>query len=429
MNRLLVAVILLAVMTPAQADKNKAMAVHTGVATCASSLCHGSAREKEASDILRNEYITWQRHDAHSQAYQTLLSKESRAMAARLGLGKAHEAEVCLNCHTDNVPPQQRGERFQLSDGVGCEACHGGAENWLESHTVKDVKHAENVKKGLVPLEQASVRAGVCQQCHIGDADHFAGHDIMGAGHPRLQFELMTYSILQPYHYRTDGDYFARKPKADRVAMIWAVGQVSAARHMIEGLQSERFMVSGLWPEPAFFDCHACHAPMGADKWAPRFTSKPLAPGSIRLNDSALVMVLILEEVIPGGNVERLLAEIRGLHGASQQSREGVRRAAAVIGKHLDALQSRLAATELTPELQRQLIRRIADYSAEGRFNDYLTAEQAVMAVQLLLKRGAPAVQADLDPAVKAVFDSLEDSDRLEQRAFLRAMKTLRARL
>ena len=52
---------------PVKADK-----MHEGVATCAGSMCHGSVKEYRNSNILHNEYITWDRHDVHHSAYNKL---------------------------------------------------------------------------------------------------------------------------------------------------------------------------------------------------------------------------------------------------------------------------------------------------------------------------------------------------------------------
>jgi hypothetical protein len=102
-----------------------------GVASCAQSFCHGSARPLTATQVLQNEYVTWSSFDPHSRAYDTLRSRRSAEMARRLGLGNPIEAKTCLDCHTDNPSPELRDMKFQLDDGVGCEACHGSAEKWI----------------------------------------------------------------------------------------------------------------------------------------------------------------------------------------------------------------------------------------------------------------------------------------------------------
>ncbi len=81
-----------------------------------------------------NEYRIWQQEDRHAQAFRTLELAESKRIATNLGLPNATAARICLDCHADNVPSDKRGPKFQMSDGVGCEACHGGSEKWLESH-------------------------------------------------------------------------------------------------------------------------------------------------------------------------------------------------------------------------------------------------------------------------------------------------------
>ena len=100
---------------------------HLGVATCASGVCHGSVRAREATAVSQNEYVIWSRRDRHRAAYNTLLTDQSKSIAKNLGLKNAHEADMCLDCHADNVAVENRGERFQISEGFGCEACHGGS--------------------------------------------------------------------------------------------------------------------------------------------------------------------------------------------------------------------------------------------------------------------------------------------------------------
>src|SRR5215475_5578282 len=118
---------------------------HLGVASCSSSVCHGAVAPNHSGNVLLNEYVTWSHQDAHARAYATLSSERSRAIAAKLGLHDAASARVCLDCHADNVPPEQRGEKFSLSDGIGCEACHGGAEHWLTTHTSKGSSYRDNI--------------------------------------------------------------------------------------------------------------------------------------------------------------------------------------------------------------------------------------------------------------------------------------------
>jgi len=171
-------VVLIAVSLTAAAElPQNSSALHEGVATCAASQCHGSAVPRDGSNVLQNEYVTWTQDDPHSGAYEVLSNDLSRAIAARLGLSSARTADICLDCHADNVSSNKRGERFQISDGVGCEACHGGAENWLSTHyNVPAVTHQINIDAGLYPTEAAAPRGELCLSCHLGTRDKFATH-------------------------------------------------------------------------------------------------------------------------------------------------------------------------------------------------------------------------------------------------------------
>ena len=43
--------------------------------------------------------------------------------------------------------PAQQGVQFKMSDGVGCEACHGGAQRWLGDHVTGKTTHADLVRR------------------------------------------------------------------------------------------------------------------------------------------------------------------------------------------------------------------------------------------------------------------------------------------
>jgi len=125
---------------------------HLGVATCGGSTCHGAVEPFKQSNVLQNEYVTWTQKDKHAAAYKILLNERSQRIAKNLGLAKpAHEAPECLNCHAHFPKEDMRGPQFQLSDGVACEACHGGAAGWLGPHVANRGNHAENIAAGLYP--------------------------------------------------------------------------------------------------------------------------------------------------------------------------------------------------------------------------------------------------------------------------------------
>ena len=95
---------------------------------------------------------------------------------------------MCLGCHAD-PGRAARGARFQTSDGVGCESCHGAAVGWLASHYAVGGTHAANVVARPGPARQSAGARRPCLDCHFGSADdgQFVTHRIMAAGHPADQ--------------------------------------------------------------------------------------------------------------------------------------------------------------------------------------------------------------------------------------------------
>ena len=58
-----------------------------------------------------------------------------------------------------------------------------------------DATHAGNVARGLYPTSDPVAQARLCLSCHFGNRDKFVTHRMMGAGHPRMSFELETFEI------------------------------------------------------------------------------------------------------------------------------------------------------------------------------------------------------------------------------------------
>jgi len=84
-----------------------------------------------------SEYTTWALSDPYARAYWVLFEERSVRMAKHLRLanGRADQAELCLRCHADPGYSSRsaQAERFRVSDGQGCESCHGAVEKWLNT--------------------------------------------------------------------------------------------------------------------------------------------------------------------------------------------------------------------------------------------------------------------------------------------------------
>lgn len=396
-----------------------------GVASCASSLCHGAIETWRDSNVFQNEYVTWSRTDKHARAYTVLLNEKSKAIAKRLALPKpAHESDVCLDCHTHNPKPAQRGAGFQLADGVACEACHGPADRWVKSHVETGVTHANNLARGMYPTEDDVARARLCLSCHLGTKDKFVTHKIMAAGHPRMSFELDTFTQIGPAHFRIDADWQRRKGSWNEVR-AWAIGQAVAAQELLVLLQGPRGR-DGMFPELVLFDCHSCHHPM-ADM---RNTAARVGagPGFIRLNDANLLMLRqISRRVVPADaaifaqHVTRLHQSIASGADALQQARVVEQMIATMIPK---ITSYRFSGTDL-----RAIMLGLLDDGLAGQYNDYQGAEQAVMALQSIadmMGRQNLLQTPALKPTLKRLLATLSQDEKYQPAAFTKVLRELK---
>ena len=422
---LLMAAIAVSIANSAELPE-KAAGKHMGVATCATTQCHGSAVSRDGSNVMQNEYVTWTQDDPHSKAYDVLRNDESKAIAARLGLRSAHTAKVCLDCHTDNVPRGKRGEKFQLSDGVGCEACHGGAETWLSTHyNAPAVGHADNVAAGLYPTDNVKDRADLCLSCHLGNKDKFATHRIMAAGHPRLSFELDTFTELwrtagrQP-HYRVDADYSDRK-KASSHSYTWAAGLLQEGRQRLALIIDGKILGNGMFPELALYDCHACHRSMKSVQWRRLPRHGNAGPGTPFVNDGTFVMILTLARAINPSDAESLASALTALHVAGDDTIAAIQAAARNLDSIFAQIQSKLT-DRAVRDAEPRILEEILTAGANGEFLDYVSAEQAFMAVQMLAFEMKDAgLQADLDTLAEA----LNNDERYRPTRFARLLRNL----
>jgi hypothetical protein len=365
-----------------------------GTVNCTTSTCHGAIAPWEGSNVLQNEYTTWSRLDKHARAYAVLQNDRSKKIVQRLGLKTpATEAKICLDCHAHNAPANQRGGRFAISDGVSCEACHGPAGKWVQSHTNEGTAHAQNVANGLYPTSNPVDQARLCLSCHFGAESRPMTHRIMGAGHPRLSFEIDTFSALEPAHWRIDADWGKRKGSYDPMR-IWALGQVIAVQELVDTLSDPKRGRDGLFPELVLFDCHACHHPMSEDKYSAR---TGVGPGRIRLNDSNMLILRAIVKAVDITDSKAFNDQVAKLHAAVAGNPEAAGADPIEEAKKLSALlnviSAKFASYSFTnADLQKVLGALVAEAVSES-YSDYAGAEQAYMAItsvsSSLEKRGA----------------------------------------
>lgn len=394
-----------------------------GVASCASSLCHGAVETWTKSRVLQNEYVTWSRMDKHARAYSVLLNKQSQDIAKNLKLAKpAHEAPECLGCHAHYVPEKLRSERFRVSDGVSCEACHGPAERYVRSHVERGATHKANVARGLYPLSDPVSRAQLCLSCHIGTTDKFVTHKIMAAGHPRMSFELDTFTQIQPPHYRFDSGQ-----DWDGVR-VWAIGQALAASQLLDLLNSPRGR-DGLFPELVLFDCHSCHHPMRDRRDAGARLG--VGPGVMRLNDSNLLMLRQIVKVAAPQSAGAFSDQVLRFHRSVAGGNDALDQARA-LHKMISQLVPSIGAYRFGPEDLRAILIGLVDDGLAGQYTDYHGAEQAVMAVQsvadFMQKRGVIR-SASIAQSMKKLMAAVAHDEKYRAATFQEALRDLKSGL
>jgi Cytochrome c554 and c-prime len=362
-----------------------------GVSNCSSRQCHGAVCTDADAGLLFCEYRIWLQADPHSRAYRLLTEGESGRTSERIvrlaGLG-SNPAEVtqCLACHGTNVSADRRGEKLHASEGVTCEACHGGASGWLESHKRRGETHAENVKNGLYPTDDVEKRAELCLSCHVGDEKRFVTHAMMAGGHPRLSFELATYTLTQPAHFRVGQDG-PRSPgkSATSAATTWAVGQLVAARQYLALLASPQHNREGAWPEFTLYDCDSCHQTI-TNPPRPSLVAPGLG-GFPRLADDSLRLAGVALQAIPGTG--GAAARLRDLSAELQtvSVKQGLPATISIAAQGRTIVDGALAdATGWTPteaEL-RPLLAQIRAEGAKGGLT-YWEAQQRYNAAQAIL--------------------------------------------
>jgi hypothetical protein len=396
-----------------------APASHEGVASCSGSTCHGRPAPSGIT-VRQNELITWQGPGdagAHSRAWRVLTEPRAQAIADRLGLGPASRAKECLGCHADPAAPGERGPRFQLSDGVGCEGCHGGSSGWLASHYALDATHAGNVAHGMNDLTSPKARAAVCLDCHYGGArtGQFATHEIMAAGHPRIGFELELFTALQR-HYDIDADYLKRKTWPAPVK-VWAVGQAMALDRALTLFGQPAHNLAGAFPEFYFFDCQSCHRQISDEpKFRPAAQpnpGRPILTGQPPFNDENMIMLSAAAKTASPQLAARFESESRAFHAALAKDRAGALRAAGQLAATSRQLADAFSARPFSRAETLAIYQALFTGDGARRLTDYTGAAQAVMAADTLLNalaadgdRGAAArARSDLERAYAAVKD------------------------
>lgn len=206
----------------------------------------------------RGAFRLWSSNDRHARAYDVLLESRSKLMAQALGLKEpAHEAKLCLRCHSTDALPMAAGAKLRVTEGVNCEVCHGPASQWLDPHIRREWRAqpaSVKAQSGLRDLSSPRARVETCIDCHVGTPGFEVSHDLIAAGHPRLLFEATAFMDAMPHHW---DEAKVRKSDPQFAAKLWFTGQTATLKRSLANLEARP--ADRVAFEFADHDCYACH--------------------------------------------------------------------------------------------------------------------------------------------------------------------------
>jgi len=407
---------------PAQAPAPAGKVEFFGTASCASMACHHFNGPKGS---LRSEYSTWAAHDKHARAYAVLFNDRSVRMARNLYPESnlpAHQQPLCLKCHSTNDGKRDNAdERFHPSDGVGCEACHGPAQKYLTAHYEPGFKGKsidEKWKKyGLWPTKDLNWRTQLCVSCHVGDGSKEVDHDLIAAGHPRLNFEMGGYHGLYVkggIHWKMDDE---RQRYPDFEARLWLLGQLTSMKSALELLKLRADRASGEsklphpdggksqpWPEFSEYNCFACHKGLEVD--SPTQRSEYYLkrhPGSFPWGTWYFTMLSGIEAQLAGQGKPTPAADaikkLRDLmEAASPQEKEVGQQAGVALAEVNKLLENVKTSKAIDTPAVKSMLRTFAQQGQErGLTMDWDQATQTYLGVAAMFHQLADVKDASLD--------------------------------
>ncbi len=403
---------------------------YTGPGSCSSPSCHGGVQERSETSVLQNEYSTWVVRDKHARAFANLTNPVGTRMAKIMGLPKPDTAARCLACHALDVPVDQRARTFDLTDGVGCENCHGPASAWLGPHTTRNWNYDKSLELGMYNTRDLIQRSEKCLSCHLGTSEKTVDHELIAAGHPDLYFELDSFMSVMPPHW-TEVD---KDPWLGVRAL--SVGQAVQLREQLKRVARES--TNGIWPEYAELDCFACHHSLTAtkDSWRQERGYTGRRPGNTPWNLSRYVVLRHVVEEADASASQQLKSEVDKVYSlvtSPGSDRKQIAAQASNAAEVAGRLARSTSALKYDQPMTLRLMKSIsgdADLIAE---QGERSAEQATMALDSLFiaytKNGTLTNDQQIRAAIHGLFQQLEDPSAYNGFRFAREMKNLNSLL
>ncbi len=381
--------------------------------------------------------------DKHSRAYQALTGEVGERLARILKLGaKAENSPKCLACHALFAAPAEQGRKFEISEGISCENCHGPASAWLGPHTTRDWAHEKSVAAGMSDTRNVVHRAEKCLQCHLGTKEKVVDHEMIAAGHPDLYFELDSFSAVMPRHWKQPRESAPGEPAEDANwvgVRDWSVGQAVQLRAAMERLArranaNESAGENNIWPEYSELSCIACHHSLGPaqNSWRQEHGYPGRRPGDPPWNASRYLVFRVLAKQIDAGAAQELDARFAAVAGEMSKpnpDRSVVLAAANSAAPVAQQFAERLSTMAYGPGVALRAMQGITLDAESVSLGDERTAEQAAMALDALYiaysKQVNPSHASEVRAAINGLFQQLENPSAYNADQFAAALKRI----
>lgn len=144
------------------AKKAEAHYKYVGVKTC--KMCHNNPAKGK-------QFAIW-KSSKHATAYATLATAEAKKLAKAKGITDPQKSPECLKCHVTGygLPKTDFTPKYNMENGVTCEACHGPGSGYWKYSTMKKI-YKGKIKPGTVGLTMPNAKT--CETCHNAESPSY----------------------------------------------------------------------------------------------------------------------------------------------------------------------------------------------------------------------------------------------------------------
>lgn len=261
---------------------------YIGLNGCAATACHGNSQMGEKNPVWESSFQVWYQNDPHRQAFAVLYAEQSVNIIGKLTQRDGRKMgddeyfgviqQRCLGCHATPVQVTGAASPEDFAYGVQCETCHGPASKWKDQHYLASrsvvTPQTARTPPGFQDTKPLTSRAAICTQCHVGPGPSMhdgqtpapiydVNHDLIAAGHPRLDFEFNSYLENLPAHWNRKADE-ERRPGSFHFD-AWRLGRRQTQVQQVK-LDEIRKGANGI-DDFASQACHDCHHHLAAPAW------------------------------------------------------------------------------------------------------------------------------------------------------------------